>query len=195
MEILRQPDGPDRTAALVAWVQQLSGREEDVPVLVGGAAVGLYSGGAYTTGDLDLVGPVTVDLERGLAAAGFRREGRHWIHEEAQVFLEFPGRSLAPDERALWVVLRGQRLRVISLEDLLVDRLGAWQYWESSVDGVNALLLWRVAGGGMDVDRLERRVHEEGWDRALASLRSFARRWREGDPPAEEVERWANSGP
>ena len=49
--ILTMPDGVAKTAALVAWVQGLfvPGKE---PVLVGGAAVELYTGGAYTAGRL-----------------------------------------------------------------------------------------------------------------------------------------------
>ena len=36
---LSLPDGPQRTAAIVAWVQSLYSGENQVPVLVGGAAV------------------------------------------------------------------------------------------------------------------------------------------------------------
>lgn len=50
--------GPQRTAAIVAWVQSLFTEENQVPVLVGGAAVEILTGGAYTTGDLDFVGIV-----------------------------------------------------------------------------------------------------------------------------------------
>jgi len=193
--ILGLEDGPAKTAALVAWIQGLFATEQPVPVLVGGAAVELYSSGAYTTGDIDLVGSVTPRVERELREAGFERHGRHWVHEAAQVFVEFPGSALEQDELAEWRELEGQRVRIISAEDLLVDRLGAWQYWRSSVDGVNALLLWRALRENLDLARLDARIKKAGWTRAWLSLRRFAGSGAGEDPSPEEVERWANAGP
>ena len=97
--VLSLPDGPAKTVALVAWVQGLFERDR-TPVLVGGAAVELYTGGAYTTGDLDFAGTVPTAAARTLAAAGFVRHGRHWIHEAGQVYLEFPSAALAAGEQS-----------------------------------------------------------------------------------------------
>lgn len=74
-EAVKRPEGPERTAAIAAWVQSLYSSKP--PVLTGGAAVELYSAGAYTTGDFDFIGDVPKDVEARLAGAGFRREGRH----------------------------------------------------------------------------------------------------------------------
>jgi DNA-binding XRE family transcriptional regulator len=48
---ISQPEGPGRTAAIAAWVQSLFADENQVPVLVGGAAVEILTGGeiAMTT--------------------------------------------------------------------------------------------------------------------------------------------------
>jgi hypothetical protein len=72
-EVLATKEGPRRTAALVVWLQSLFEKDGTVPVLVGGAAVELYTLGAYTTGDVDLVGTVTPRVARALMAAGFER--------------------------------------------------------------------------------------------------------------------------
>jgi predicted nucleotidyltransferase len=194
-EILASEEGPRRTAALVKWLQSLFEGDATVPVLVGGAAVELYTLGAYTTGDVDLVGTVTPRVVRDLTAAGFKRRGRHWIHEAAQVFVEFPASALDPQEESRWVDLEGKRVLIISIEDLLVDRLGAWQYWKSSVDGANALRLWRAQRERIDEKRLKRRLAQSGWFKAWDSLVRFSARWTHGEPPVEEVERWANAGP
>jgi len=193
--ILFLEDGPAKTAAVVAWIQGLFNDEVETPVLVGGAAVELYSAGAYTTGDIDLVGSVPSRVERTLRAAGFERHGRHWVHEAAQLFVEFPGRALGEDERAVWRNIGEHRIRIVSPEDLLVDRLGAWQYWRSSVDGVNVWLLWRALEDTIDLARLEARVRSAGWTDALQSLRRFAQGCENTLPSAEEVETWANAGP
>jgi hypothetical protein len=194
-EIFALPDGASKTVALVCWLQSRVARREDVPVLVGGAAVEILTAGAYTTGDLDFVGPTPPELVSALADAGFSRRGRHWIHEEGQVFIEFPGTTLDAAERADWIEVEGHRLRVVSVEDLLVDRLGAWEYWRSAVDGANAWFVWHAARDRIDADRLRRRIREAGWDTAFAALLEFAERWDEGEPPPEELEAWANAGP
>lgn len=194
-DILALEEGAARTAALVAWLQSLFDDDEITPVLVGGAAVELFTNGAYITGDIDLVGSVTPRAARALEGAGFERHGRHWIHEPAQLFVEFPGTALDPEEKAPWLEFEGQRVRIISVEDLLVDRLGAWEYWQSSVDGVNALLLWWAQQEHIDTKRLEHRLAQTGWHRAWRSLFQFAERWGRGQPPAEEVEEWAKAGP
>lgn len=194
-EILALDESPTRTAALVEWIQGLYGDEDAAPILVGGAAVELYTTGAYTTGDLDLVGHVPQVVTRQLESAGFERHGRHWIHEPAQVFVEFPGSALDPEEVASWVLLAGRRIRVISVEDLLVDRLGAWEYWRSSVDGANAYLLWWAQAARIDPVRLEQRVTQAGWLKAYRALTRFAARWKADEPTAEQFEEWAVAGP
>ncbi len=69
--------GPERTAALVAWFQGLFEDRSEAPVLVGGGAVELYTGGAYVTGDLDFVGSTTDSVAERLQEEGFkRRPGR-----------------------------------------------------------------------------------------------------------------------
>ena len=64
--VLSLPEGPRRTAALAAWVQGLIADKGQVPVLVGGGAVEILAGGAYTTGDLDFVGSVTLPVRKEL---------------------------------------------------------------------------------------------------------------------------------
>jgi len=194
-EILSLEEGPGRTAALVAWLQSLFQDEDATPVLVGGAAVELYTLGAYTTGDIDLVGSVTKSVARLLKESGFERHGRHWLHEPAQIFVEFRGSVLDPEEKASRIEFAGHKVRIISAEDLLIDRLGSWEYWQSSVDGVNALLLWRTQKRNMDVERLEKRVVQTGWKLAWQSLLRVATRWEQAEPTVEEIEKWANEGP
>jgi hypothetical protein len=134
-------------------------------------------------------------VARVLKESGFERHGRHWIHEPAQLFIEFPGSALGPDEEASWHDFEGHRVRIISAEDLLVDRLGSWEYWQSSVDGVNAFLLWRAQRERIDVERVEDRIERAGWQKAWQSLLRFFSRWERGEPSVEEVEEWANAGP
>lgn len=194
-EVLSRPDGPEKTAALVVWIQGLFVDEDQIPVLVGGGAVEILTGGAYTTGDLDFVGFVPAAVGTILERSGFKKIGRHWIHEEGQVFVEFPGESLGPNERSIRRVAYGCDVVLVSIEDLLVDRLGAWDYWKSGVDGANALLLYRRCRPEIDEKRLQSRAIQEGFETALDSLRAFDAKWAVTEPNLESLEEWANRGP
>jgi hypothetical protein len=194
-DALSLPEGPQRTATIVAWVQSLYSSENQVPVLVGGAAVEILTGGAYTTGDFDFVGHVPASVRRTLETSGFKRSGRHWIHDEAQIFLEFPGEALGPTEKSIRYGAFGYDVLLVSIEDLLVDRLGAWDYWKSGVDGANAYLLYRTCRERIDDERLTRRALEEGFEVALEALRSFDAEWGASEPDPAALEVWANQGP
>lgn len=193
-DISRLPDGVERTARLVAWVQSLFD-QGSCPVLVGGAAVELLTAGAYTTGDIDLVGTVPAPVAKALAAAGFSRSGRHWVHERAQVFLEFPSSALAEGEQAVRLRVGGCEVLAISPEDLLAERLAAWKHWRSSVDGVNAWLLHRAQRQLLDRRRLAARCRAHDAADALSALRAFARKQGDRRAPDREIEAWARGGP
>jgi hypothetical protein len=190
-EITSLPTSPERTAALAEWIQSLY---EGVPaVLVAGAAVELYSGGAYTTGDLDFVGPVPPPVARALEKEGFRRTGRHWVHEEAEVFVEFPAAALDPGARTVELEVGGRRVLTLAPEPLVVDRLAAWQHWRSAEDGVNAWLVARAVE--IDEEELRRLAPAHAVEAALARLLAARRSWTEGDPTAEELAAWAREIP
>ena len=194
-EILSLPEGPQRTAATAAWVQGLFSEESQTPVLVGGAVVEILTGGAYTTGDFDFVGSVPTSVRRKLEANGFKKTGRHWIHEPAEIFLEFPGEALGVEEEAVSRKAFGYEIVLVSIEDLLVDRLGAWAYWKSGVDGANAFLLLRTCRDEIDHGRLARRSKQAGFKDALDALRAFDIEWTDSDPDPDSLETWANNGP
>ncbi len=187
------PAGPERTAALAEWFQALF--SESIPVLVGGAAVELYTRGGYVTGDLDFVGNVTPPVVRELERAGFRREGRHWIHDAGKVYLELASSSLKPEAEVAEIRIGRHRVLAASPEDILVDRLAAWQFWKSSADAISAYLVWRSQAGAMNLARLDRLAGKNGVRSALRKLLKFAPRTRKGERSGEELERWAKTWP
>ena len=183
-------EGPNRTAAIAEWIQGLY-PPEDVPILVGGSAVELYTGGAYTTVDLDFVGHVPPLTSRALVEVGFEKHGKNWIHEGAQLFLEFPSSSLGGDEREAILTVDRFRIQIVSPEDLLVDRLAAWKYWESPIDGVNSFLLYRAQYDFLDEEHLENRSKTEDVVDVLAAVRTLYQKF-PGDLPVEKVlEKWS----
>lgn len=194
-EALALPEGPKRTTAIVAWIQSLFDQEAQVPILVGGAAVEIFTGGAYTTGNLDFVGSVPKSIEAVLESNGFKKAGRHWIHREGQVFLEFPGSSLGAGERHVRYTAFGHDVDLVSIEDLLVDRLGAWEDWKSGIDGANAFVLYRTCRDEIDHVRLQARAEEEGFETALRAVLAFDEEWSGANPDDGVFQQWANRGP
>jgi hypothetical protein len=136
---------------------------------VGGSALELYTSGAYVTGDLDFVGSATPAIHAALVGAGFVRSGRHWVHEEARVFVEFPSSDLGT-QQAIEATFGRTKVRLLSPEDLVVDRLAAARFWDSPVDLQNARLLLRSLRGDLDRVRLRRNARSAQVLETLDSL-------------------------
>ena len=195
LDIFSLTESLERTAALAQWVQELYPSEKNRPVLVGGAAVELLTGGAYVTGDLDFAGSVPPTVARSLKQAGFTRKGRHWLHEKGRVFLEFPSAVLRDGEKAVKRNFSGRTVLVVSPEDLIVDRLSAWLHWRSPLDGVNAYLVYRSVHSGLDQERLKERAAAEKVQQALTSVEEFFSEYGTAVPDGEAMEAWARKGP
>ena len=76
--------------------------------------------------DIDMVGLIDSRDEQALEDAGFVRAGRHWAFDwpENEGFLvEVPSRSLWDEETAEEIDVGGHGLRVVSVNDLMMDRL------------------------------------------------------------------------
>ncbi|MEP7225495.1 MAG: hypothetical protein ABI783_11120, partial [Actinomycetota bacterium] len=114
----------ERKLAVVSLIDQLVQLIEWRAIVIGGLAVEFWTHGAYATTDIDLYlphGPAVDDL---LAELGFRKEGRHWILPEHDLFVEAPASFPAENEEVQEVTLRsGYKVLLLSLEDVLIDRL------------------------------------------------------------------------
>lgn len=149
---------PERHIKIVLVITKALQDLSIYPVLVGGGAVEFYTVGAYTTGDIDLVAPSGEDINNRLRLLGFQRIGKNWVNEEVGIFLEFPSSSLGTDEDYNEIDIGGGRIRIVSIEDLIVDRLNAFKWWGSTVDGINALLLLNSRILNVDIGLLEAKV-------------------------------------
>lgn len=102
-------------------------------IVVGGLSVEIYTGGGYTTQDIDFVGVNHEKIMQALSDLGFRREGRNSIHDELKVFVEVPDSVLKDaDEHYIRNVTTedGFKLSVIGVEDIIKDRLVALVQWD-----------------------------------------------------------------
>lgn len=155
-------------AAVIAQALREVGQD---PVLVGGAAVEFYSEGGYTTRDIDLVAPGGIELQKIMKELGFSRKGKDYIQEELKLYIEFPSEALGLNERSDLLDVDGISLQIISIEDLIVDRLCAYKFWKSEIDGLAALTLLEL--GSAEPLRLEERARQEDVDNALKTVQNI----------------------
>jgi hypothetical protein len=153
------------------------------PVLVGGAAASLYTGGMIASGDFDVIAAADDVFDDAMRDHGFRREDRAghlmvgWYHPEVPTMgvqlvsgRLFEGRT-DPQRIALLPVEDGGTIALAPIEDLVADRLG--QYAGSGQRDSEMLeqarLLLQLAGP-LDNEYLVRRVLEEDGDPSLLEL-------------------------
>lgn len=146
------------------------------PVLVGGAALELWTTGRYVSGDFDLVVVDPTPMESALLARGFRREDRpgHLLrglyHPELDLGVEFVSGRLFDgnaDVARLRLVTIGpdSRVLVIPVEDVIADRLGQYVANPAGSRALlrQAVLAWSLAD---EIDRayLDARIRTETID-------------------------------
>lgn len=98
---------------------------EHPQILVGGGTQVVHTEQHRPT-DIDMVGWITPRDMEALADAGFVKEGRHWVYAwnlMEGVDVEVPDAVLMGQDPPAIVDVAGHRLRVISLDDLMMDRL------------------------------------------------------------------------
>ncbi len=173
-------DRSERTLQIAAALCEALTAAGSHPVLVGGGAVEIYTRSAYTTRDLGFVAAVTDELGNTMLQLGFEREGRHWVHEQLGVVVGFPGTTLG-DAEAVSIDVDGAELRIISVEDLIVDRLASWKHWGWGPDGAAAVILMAIHTD-LDADRLWQRGAQEEVADAMERLQPLAR----GNAPVTE---------
>lgn len=141
------------------------------PVLVGGAAVELYTHGAVTTGDFDLTCGRQDILEAEMQREGFVRPSgagvatRGWIHPELKLGFECVSDKLLDglaDREMVQIVSLAPYgdIALISPEDIIADRMG--QYASGAAHDMlgQARALFAICEG-LDLHYMERRISEE----------------------------------
>lgn len=140
------------------------------PVVVGGLAVAYWSDSEIVTGDIDVLMPRMPELAKRLEELGFVQDGREWMLPGYEVAFEAPGEMLEPGDEADEVELAsGRRVRVLSIEDLLLWRLREWIHWHVVSGFRQAAVL--LINDIIDKERLGERAAREGLALALTELR------------------------
>ena len=147
------------------------------PILVGGAAVEFYTGGAVTSGDFDILTPGLTELEAALQRRGFVRPSgpgvllRGLHHPELGIGVEVVSGHLfdgASDRARVRVVPVGHgSIALPPVEDMIADRMGQYAaptQHDREMLG-QAIALYRIARQNLedplDEEYLDRRIKTE----------------------------------
>ena len=172
-------DIPERHLLVAAILTQALETVGVHPILVGGGAVEFYTGGGYATGDIDMVAPEGKDTAVILSGLGFEKRGKNWINEKLNLFVEFPNSTLRPGEEFIVVDVDGVQVRMVSPEDLVVERLKSFKLYGATVDAANAMLIMG-AEPRFDVRRAAKRAAKEDVRDALDGLQAILARLERG---------------
>lgn len=170
-----------RNLYVVGIVSAAAERRGIEVILVGGTAQAFYTSGGYETRDIDIVSPQRHEFAKLLHSLGFERaEGsRHWYHPQANAVLEVPDEVLAGSkERVAEVTVEGLTIRVIGIEDLILDRLRAGMHWQSEADLDWAARLLALHESRIDHSYLVAQANGEQLTAALSVAMDRAARWR-----------------
>lgn len=151
--------------------RQLTDQGFSAPVLVGGAAIELYSNNLIATGDFDIATARQEEFEHALIGLGFVRPSgsgkatRGWIHPDFRLGFEVVTSTLldglADRDRVVRLDLGEDGTAcILAIEDMIADRMGQFASG-SAPDMLNQAQVVASLHSDLDPVYLERRIREE----------------------------------
>ena len=153
-------------------------------ILVGGTVVEFYTAGGYTTADIDMILPPLESKEIGavMEELGFVRAGdyRHWSHPEIPFPVEFPPGPFQvghlPVEELNQIDVGGITLKILKVEDILLDRLVMAREWSDLQAKVQAEMLMYAHYEEIDWPYLHRQAGKIGLLKILQDVQKKVNR-------------------
>ena len=134
------------TAAIIT---KLLEKEQIRPIIVGGFSLAIYSNENYTTRDIDIVVSERNKTASLLQRLGFKKGNQNYFHEKLEVVIDFPDDTLAGSSEKVNKIFIDNTdslyVYVIAAEDIIMDRLRAYLYWDEDVSkewGMQILTLY-----------------------------------------------------
>ena len=131
--------------------------------VVGGQAIEIYTGGRFTTGDIDLVVSDREKAIRLLKRLGFKPQGRVWINEKLDMVVDvLSGPLTGSKERTRVFRIDDTQVHLPAVEDLIIERLVSAKYWggTAQTDLEQALALLTIFKD-IDTEYLAKRAEEQ----------------------------------
>lgn len=175
--------GEDQQIALAGLLTSLFNEHHVKLTVVGGAAVQFYTRSSYVTKDLDAIlhGDTKEIIDAVMQSAGFSRTKsyRHFQHPQLPFVVEFPPSPVEVGSRCLTlfneIKYKKYSVRVIRIEDIIMDRIIAGIEWKSESSLAQAELIYRKNKDLIDKKYLQTFAKSEGYEKILQKIMSPAK--------------------
>ena len=147
--------------------------------LSGGSCVEIYSHGAYTSYDLDLINQYNEDfrkIRQIMSELGFAEKNRYFVREDTRYFIESPSGPLSvgdmPVHEIAEIDTEAGVLRLLTPTDCVKDRLAAYYHWNDEPSLQQAIWVARQNPINMESVKSwsEREGAQEKFDRFLEEV-------------------------
>jgi len=153
-------------------------------VLVGGTVVEFYTAGGYTTADIDMVMPPLQkrEIEMVMEELGLVRSGdyRHFIHPRIPFPFDFPPGPLQIGHLVVGelneIEIEGIKLKILKVEDILLDRMVMAREWDDLQARVQAEMLMYAHYDEMDWPYIHRQASQIGVLKILQEIQKKVKR-------------------
>ena len=139
-QLRREPDPLRMKMLLLGYITSRLEKKKQAVFLVGGQAVETYTAGQFPTGDMDITTTDAPETEKVLRNLGFRQIGMVWFNKRLNVAFHIVG--YFPPERSRTIKVGPYDARIISVEELILDRLSAAKFWNIPADLEKAKVLY-----------------------------------------------------
>jgi hypothetical protein len=177
-QLKKEPNELRRKMLLLGYITDRLDKKSESVYLVGGQAVETYTAGQFTTGDIDITSTDRKTTEEILARMGFKRGGMVWINETLSMAVHIVDVTPNRTEKTRLIHAGPYTVRVVGVEELIVDRLAAAKFWKSERDAEQARALLDGFAKQIDMKYLRKRAAEEKVDLPTAQTRN---RWTTAD--------------
>lgn len=147
-----------KVAAIVTSLMEGQVKQSDMPIIVGGWSMEIYTENEYTTHDIDFVTSAFKIIKENLLELGFTNNNRVFTHERLNVAVDIVDSALEPDDYDGVTKIETDKNKYIyvqSLENILFDRVMDYGYPDNEQYGV---LLIAMAYEEIDFDYLKTQV-------------------------------------
>jgi len=160
-QLRKEPNELKKKMLLLGFISDELSRKGGFLFLVGGQAVETYTAGQFTTGDVDVTTTDKEATENLLSRLGFKKEGMVWLNERLAIAVHIVGSYPTRTEKIRTVEVGPYLVRIVGVEELIVDRLKAAKFWRSRRDSEQAVVLFNGFRERIDLEYLRKRAREE----------------------------------
>ena len=168
-QLKKEPNELKKKMLLLGYVTDSLEKKSESVYLVGGQAIETYTAGQFTTGDIDITTTDREATEEILQRISFKKEGMVWLNEALGLAVHIVDSYPKRIGKTRTFQVGPYTVRVVGIEDLIIDRLAAAKFWNSQRDSEQANALFNSFRKQIDLQYLRERARQERVDDILPS--------------------------